>query len=471
MSIRLQHATGDFIGPGQQQYKVLETLGSGGMGTVYKVENVLTGNIYAVKECDLLDDPNGREMTRTAALNVFLAEGREVERLQHPGIPRGFLLADENVRLNVCCGCGTVLDRGDSVCPNSGFGDVELHKPQAVDRRLYLFMAFVDGKDAAEAVENKRKPLEGEDLRHLLEHLEQIAETLEFLHARALIHRDVKPENIRMTAQRAYLLDFGLVAEEPPSKKTRRLDMATAFHGTEGYAAPEQVMGRPRCASDSFGFAMTLLNLVTGDDPSKPEVAQRFREEAPSLLAPGLDDSLAECIRRALSQRPESRPSMSEWRAVLRGKSTGPVAMIERAQTRHLRMPGAKVHQAAPPPPLRPGPRPGKSGSGPARQMAWPRLGRHWIKVLGGIGLVVLSIAVFFPGKPSEAFQVEALPGATIYQRMDDLREGRVLSGGETVKVRHDDEGQAGNWLRVISVNGKRTNGYLLRSKVVRSRS
>lgn len=469
--MRLQHETGDFIGPGQQQYRVLEKLGSGGMGTVYKVENVLTGNIYAVKECDILDDPNGREISRSAALKVFLAEGREVERLQHPGIPRGFLLADEKVALNVCCGCGTVLADSGAQCPNAGFGDVELHKPRTIDRRLYLFMAFVDGKDATEQVRELPKPLSGAHLEALLTNLEQVAEALAFLHDRNLIHRDIKPENIRITEQRAYLLDFGLVAEEPPSKKTRRLDTATAFHGTEGFAAPEQVMGRPRCASDSFAFAMTLLSLATGEDPGQAEVAKRFREQDPRVLVPGLREVLASCIRQALAERPESRPLMTEWLEAFGDKPNAAPIGIQQAQTRQLRKPRARVHQAPPPPPLRPGSSPRRHASESVRMRSWPIIRRHGLKAALAIGLVVLLIAIFFPGEPSETFQVEALPGATIYRSMNDLREGKVLSGGEIVKVRYDEEGMAGNWLRVLAVDGKRTNGFLLRSKVFRSRS
>ena len=488
MNARLQHAIDDFIGPGQQQYRVLEKLVSGGMGTVYRVENMLTGNIYAVKECDVLDDPDGRELSRAQALEVFLTEGREVERLQHPNIPRGFLLAHEDLHYKVCGQCGMVLPEEAVVCPQKPLDGGPEHPLQEIRRRLYLFMDFIDGVDAVVASRHMPKPLSAENLETVKRWLVQACEALAFLHGRGLIHRDVKPENLRITKERAYLLDFGLVAEEPESSKTRRLNLPTAFHGTKGYAPGEQVYGHPRRASDSFALAMTFFSLATGEDPSHDEVQKRFCEKDPRDLVPGISEALAECLEKARGVRSEIRPTMDEWIEVLSQTTTMPVYVGSRSETRRLRPGTSPVRRGRAAQKLRPGAekaswgkgkqgklRPGGSESGGWRRSLPSFRVSKWIfphagKVLLVLVLVILSIWLW-PRNSHLTFQAEALPGATIYKDIADLRQGRILKGGEVLKVRHAENGHEGNWLMVISVDGKRATGYLLRSKVFRGRS
>lgn len=473
MSARLQHQIGDFIGPGQQQYKVLKRLASGGMGTVYKVENTLTGNIYAVKECDVLDDLSGKDLTRAQALDVFLAEGREVERLSHEGIPKGFLLAHDGVNHKGCMNCGTLLPPEALICPHQPMDQEASHQLQAIQRRLYLFMEFIDGPDAAKASAQMAKPLGREDLETVTGWIVQVAETLGFLHSKGLIHRDVKPENIKIAKERTYLLDFGLVAEAPKDNKTRRLDAPTAFHGTKGYAAPEQVQGHPRAATDSFALAMTFLAIATGEDPGQSETALLFLERDPAELAPEISASVAAVLRQALQKNPHARPTMAAWVTALSEQSTAAVHFPTPLQTKPLRAPAKSFRRPKVPSMLRPGstPKPLKPKAG-----NWPKLlalglNLRYAKWGAFALLVLITLWMLIPGQTSRSFQAEALPGAVIYKSMVDLRDGRMLQGGEQLKVRHVVGAEEGNWVQVLSLNGKKSNGYLLRSKVFRSRS
>lgn len=484
MTARLTHTIGDYIGPGQKQYCVLDKLVSGGMGTVYRVENRLTGNIYAVKECDVLDDLTGRDLSRSQALEVFLSEGREIERLQHANIPRGFLLAHDGLGLKACSQCGMLLPKEAIHCPQEPADRLGSHPLQEIERRLYLFMDYIEGADALGASRHMPKPLQGEHLEKVKAWLRQAADALAFLHSKGLIHRDIKPENLRIHGDKAFVLDFGLVAEEPDTTKTRRLHSPTAFHGTKGYAAPEQVYGHPRRASDVFAFAMTFLHLATGEDPSHEEIAKKFCEKDPRELIPGLSENMADRLERSRQTRPESRPMMQDWVDALTPFSSAP-AMTSASQTKPLRPAktvGKKIksHQR-----LRPGGhagkgkggvwqrlRPGNQGrvSGNTRSEA-SKLGSFFKAHIGKLAitltLVVLTLWLW-PSQKHLSFQAEAMPGAVIYKNTDDLRQGRVLEGGEILKVRHAVKGHEGNWLMVLSVEGRRTSGYMLRSKVFR---
>lgn len=471
MNARLQHQPGDFIGPGQQQYQVLERLAVGGMGTVYKVENTLTGNAYAVKECDLLDSPESRGLSRADALDVFLSEGRQVERLSHPGIPKGFLLAHENASLTACCHCGAMLPPTATHCPQQPLDKPETHRLQKIDRRLYLFMDFIDGEEAVSATAGMPKPLSAKDLNRLCRWMIDVAEALAFLHQHQLIHRDVKPENIKITHQRAYLLDFGLIAASPESSKTRSLSEPTAFYGSDGYAPPEQVQGHPRAASDSFALAMTFLSLATGEDPSIPASAKRLLNEAPQSLVPHLSMDLATLLTSAREARPQHRPTMDQWVSALR-QALEPLPSIPcPSHTKPLRNSSASVRPVKLPQQLRspstasPLLRSGKPFSFDRVPWRWFRSAKLWAFVA-----VVLLVAILFPSKDIQTFKAVALPGATIYSSMEDLRSGITLKEGDLLLLAHVPGGEDGNWLRVYRLNGKRQKGYLLRTKVFRSR-
>lgn len=244
---RLQHANQEFIGPGKNQYQVLERISAGGMGTVYKVENVLTGKLYAVKECDLLDDPRKKQISRNEAIKIFLREGKLLEELRFPGIPSGFMLVDEVMDLRLCLSCGNRVLANQASCTLCCHKPESLYyQPSVIDRRYYLFMEYIQGSDAVCPMASMPKPLSSTNLGVLTSWMREVAVILSFLHSNNLVHRDVKPENIRIRNidGKVFLLDYGLMEHAESVRKT--LDLSDAANlGTEGYAPPEQAGNPP----------------------------------------------------------------------------------------------------------------------------------------------------------------------------------------------------------------------------------
>jgi len=469
MTIRLSHSAGDFIA-GKDHYKVLEKIKSGGMGTVYKVEKVLTGNLFAVKECDLLDDPRKRQLSREEAVRIFVREGRLLETLKHPGIPAGFLLAENDVNLLLCLQCGNPVAANMATCglcrhsPSSVY-----YRPQQVDTRYYLFMDFIEGVDAAEM--KTKKPLSAADLRQLLAWTGQLASVLCFLHGRGLVHRDVKPENLRIGGKdkRLFLLDYGLlVEEEGGSGGPDAAGANTDNLGTAGYAPAEQARGRATSASDIHALAMSFLNLATGLDPANPLECRQLTATAPEALVPGLDPALASLLRDSLATEPQRRPSAEQWLAAVEAMATGTPVPRPGASSGSGPVPATRSRQ---PPTLDPAP-PGTSRSAPARVGYLPRqqtAKRARVPVRWLLAALALALALgwFFNPGIGERHQVVGKPGAIIYTDPGQGSVLRTLAGGELLEVTEANRREAeGNWLRVLAVDDAALRGYVNRAQV-----
>jgi serine/threonine protein kinase/Tfp pilus assembly protein PilF len=213
------------VGTRLAQYEIVEPLGAGGMGEVYRARDLRLERDVAVKVLPqrLADDPAMRER--------FEREMRAVAALTHPGIMAVFELAKV----------------GDL-----SFAVVELLEGQTLRRRLG--QGPLPWKEAATI---------GADL----------AEALAAAHAKGIVHRDVKPENIVLTRDgRTKLLDFGLARSEPTIDETRTtlgsLTSPGLLVGTVGYIAPEQIRGEAAApASDIFALGCVLYEMVTGRMP------------------------------------------------------------------------------------------------------------------------------------------------------------------------------------------------------------
>jgi ABC-type oligopeptide transport system substrate-binding subunit len=261
-------APGDVFGG----YRVLSRLGEGGMGIVYLAEHIGLGRKVALKLLppQLASDPRFRER--------FIRESRTAASLDHPNVI-------------------PIYEAGES------------------DGRLFLAMRYVDGTDLNRILHDRGRLEPTRALRIL----KQVAGALDAAHERGLVHRDVKPANVMLTAgsgteEHVYLTDFGLtkrMASESGITDTGQ------FVGSLDYAAPEQFEGGTLTpATDLYSLGAVLYECLTGEPPFRREqdAAVMFAHllapvpkvtDSRAELLPGIDQVLA----RAMAKKPEERYS------------------------------------------------------------------------------------------------------------------------------------------------------------------
>ena len=292
------------------RYRLVDLVGEGGMGAVYRAEHIRMGKVLALKILR-------RDFaTESGAAERFLAEAQMVSRLSHPHTI-------------------AVFDFGEIDDEGSGF---------------YLAMEYVPGKDLS-TVLRESGPLP--EVR-VVEIGQQILGSLAEAHDAGIVHRDMKPGNVMLMKTRSgedwvKVLDFGIakLRHAGPDAAGGALGVSTtttsvgAIVGTPNYLAPEQARAEPiDPRTDLYAVGCLLYELACGHPPfvapaAMAVVQAHLRDEPPPLQAQigGLSRRFAEVIHRALRKRPEERfQSADEMRDALgdAGEPTGMRSLPER---------------------------------------------------------------------------------------------------------------------------------------------
>ena len=208
------------IGEVVSHYKILEKLGEGGMGEVYKAHDTKLDRFVALKFL-----PSDLTVTETEKAR-FVLEAKAASALNHPNI----------------CMIYDILEE---------------------DGKLFIVMEYVDG----ETLRNKRNNV---STKQALDIGAQAAEGIAAAHEKGIIHRDIKPENIMLTKSgNVKIMDFGLAKRNDPSEASRLTRTGTTL-GTVGYMSPEQVQGQDvDHRSDIFSLGVVLYEMLSGESPFK----------------------------------------------------------------------------------------------------------------------------------------------------------------------------------------------------------
>src|SRR5262245_42959566 len=250
-------------------YELIEQIGRGGQGVVFRARQKSLNRIVALKVIGL-----GHWATK-AHLKRFRLEAKAAARLEHPGI-------------------------------------VPIHEVGERDGSCYFSMKFVEGGQLDEIASREPMPI-----RRAAELIAKVARTVHYAHEHGILHRDIKPGNILLDAKgEPHLTDFGLARlVESESSVTQTLDVL----GTPSYMAPEQAVGNSAAVgstTDVYGLGAVLYQLLTGQPPfaggatyETIKLLLDTEPRPPRLLNPKIDRDLSTICLKCLEKDPKRRYS------------------------------------------------------------------------------------------------------------------------------------------------------------------
>lgn len=290
----------------QGRYRIIRQLGQGGMGAVYEAIDTRLDTTVALKETLFTDERLRKQFER---------EARLLARLHHPALPR--------------------------VSDHFAEGDGE-----------FLVMQYIAGDDLAEMVARRQSPFPAEQV---LTWADQLLDALDYLHTQTpqIIHRDIKPQNLKLTPRgQVILLDFGLAKGQ--LAEVSRVSTASIFGYTPNYAPLEQIQGLGTDArSDLYALAATLYHLMTGVKPadaltraaaivnSQPDPLTRAND-----VNSNIDQAVAAVMEKALSQNKDQRyATAAEMRRALQ-QQTAATTVSNRSEANTVLFPSAPSTRA-----------------------------------------------------------------------------------------------------------------------------
>jgi serine/threonine-protein kinase len=274
------------------RFRIISVIARGGMGRVYRAEQVPLGRLVAIKTLDPRSGNSGEENDPQFQQRFFL-EASVASKLQHPNTV-------------------TVFDYG-----------------RTADGVYFIAMELVEGRSLYQVI-REEAPMSAERTIHVAM---QIARSLREAHRLDVIHRDLKPGNVLLTRHGdeedfVKVLDFGLV-KHVESESEQELTKAGLFMGSPKYMSPEQIRGeRVDARSDVYALGVVMYEMITGKVPFEREntvkvLMAHMHEGVPPIQIADCPQGLNELIIRCLSKRPEGRPSSMDEVILMLKQATG----------------------------------------------------------------------------------------------------------------------------------------------------